>query len=137
MMSKIAVAAVIFIVFMFVATFIMFLAASGTKSSRLPPAPSVFAGYDGKALYIQSVGSDTVAIRNTGISIVQTQDIEVYIDDIRKSCFWNFPSIAPDAVSVCITSVGCKNEAKVVSGDAQDVKQCLPAPPPFFSATGL
>ena len=137
MMSKIAVVAVLFIVFMLVATSMLIVAAFDKKSSGLPPSPSVFAEYAGKALYIQSIGSDTVAVRNTGIGIVQTQDVEVYIDGIRKSCFWNFPSIAPDAVSVCITSVGCRNEAKVVSGDAQDVKLCPPTPPPFFSAAGL
>ncbi|MBI2173341.1 MAG: hypothetical protein HYT73_04025 [Candidatus Aenigmarchaeota archaeon] len=137
MMSKIAVVAVMFIVFMLVATSALIIAAFDAKSSGLPPSPSVFAGYVGKALYIQSIGSDTVAVRNTGISVVQTQDVEVYIDGIRKTCFWNFPSIAPDAVSVCITSVGCRNEARVVSGDVEDVKLCPPAPPPFFSESGL
>ncbi|MBI2579427.1 MAG: hypothetical protein HYW27_00820 [Candidatus Aenigmarchaeota archaeon] len=135
-MSKVAVAMGMFIGFMFIMFFIVsFMAFDTKKVSALPPSPSVFSDDAGRKLAIDSVNKDTVIVRNTGIGIVRTQDIEVYIDGEKKECLWNFQSVAPNAVSVCIANVSCRNEIRLVSGEVQDVSVCPPMPPPDFTSS--
>lgn len=137
-MSKIAVVMGLFIGFMFIMFFVVsFMAFDQKKVSSLPSSPAVFSGDSGKALSLDSIGKDAVTIRNSGISVVKTSDIKIFVDNKEKNCFWNFQSVAPNAVAVCIASINCDDEIRLVSGSVHDAKKCPPLPPPLFSVPDL
>lgn len=79
-----------------------------------------------KGIWFENAAGTQVVIRNLGSQNINTSEVNVYINNVLKTCTWSPETISPNSIATCTLAESCSGKGVKASGPANEItRDCV------------